>query len=294
MDRGVTFVDTADAYGNGSSERVLGRALRHRRDRAFLATKGGYVFRERTALEGAARRVARYALQLRRDQARSSSSSPARGVGQPGYSAQDFTPNYLRAALEASLRRLNTDYLDLYQLHGPPAVCDDDALSLMFDLRSEGKIGAFGVGLESLIGATDWLETGALSSIQVPFGVLDPLAGDAVIPAARLQGVRVVARAVFAAGFLADRSQGDDELLRPGQPGVREAVRALASSVGVGALQVAAWFVTARPGVGTVLVGTTSTEHLEQSLRYIESEPPDHVVPLLDALVATTAQDDAG
>jgi aryl-alcohol dehydrogenase-like predicted oxidoreductase len=273
---------------------VLGRALRHRRDLAFVATKSGYLFRERTSLEGAARRILRPARALRRGRDRSATNPSVRRLAQRRYSAQDFSPSYLRAALEASLRRLNTPYVDLYQLHGPPAVCHDDVLSLMVDLRSEGKIREFGVGLESLSGAMDWLNTGALSSIQIPFGVLDPLAGDEVIPAARSQGVRVVARAVFAAGFLDDRSHGDDELLRPGQPEARRAVRALASSAGVEALQVAAWFVTARPGVDTVLVGTSSMEHLKQSLQYVESQPPDGVLPLLAALVASGTKDDAG
>jgi aryl-alcohol dehydrogenase-like predicted oxidoreductase len=71
-------------------------------------------------------------------------------------------------------------------------------------------------------------------------------------------------------------------------------VRALASSAGVEALQVAAWFVTARPGVDTVLVGTSSMEHLKQSLQYVESQPPDGVLPLLAALVASGTKDDAG
>jgi aryl-alcohol dehydrogenase-like predicted oxidoreductase len=284
MDLGVRIFDTADAYGGGSSERVLGQALRHRRDGVFVATKGGYVFRERTGLERTARRGARPLVQRAgRIAGGSTGSTPL--ARRRAYARQDFSPVYLRIALEASLRRLDTDYIDLYQLHGPRGVADDDVLELMLDLRSEGKIGGFGVGLESLDHAADWLSTSALSSIQIPFGVLDPEAGDDVIPRARAQGVRVVVRGVFAGGLLADRSHGDKALSRPGQTEVRTAVGALASATGVDALQIGAWFVTANPSVTTVLVGTSSVRHLEQSLRYFETPPPAAIRPLLGALV---------
>jgi len=284
MDLGISIFDTADAYGGGSSERVLGRALRHQRDDVFVATKGGYLFRERTALELSARRGARPVLRRAGRMARGSNGTSP--LARPrGYARQDFSPAYLRIALEASLRRLDTDYIDLYQLHGPRGVADEDVLALMIDLRSEGKIRGFGVGLESLEHAADWLSTRALSGIQVPFGVLDPEAGDDVIPKARAQGVRVVVRGVFAGGLLANRPHGDKALLRPGQAEVRAAVGALASATGVDALQIGAWFVIANPNVTTVLVGTSSVRHLEQSLRYFETPPPAEIRPLLGALM---------
>jgi aryl-alcohol dehydrogenase-like predicted oxidoreductase len=285
LDLGVRFFDTADAYGAGSSEQVMGRALQGRRHRAFVATKGGYVFTERTALEQAARRVARGAVR-RAGPKRGSGLGPASLLASSRrYESQDFSARHLRLALEASLRRLRTDYVDLYQLHGPREVCDDDVLAMMLDLRSEGKILGFGVGLESLDPAMDWLGTGALSSIQIPFGVLDPEAGDEVIPRAATLGVSVVARGVFASGFLVNESSDHDALLRPGQAELRAAVRSLASAAGVPALQIAAWFVTCRPGVTTVLVGTSSAGHLEQSVRYVDDRPPDDIAALVDGLV---------
>ncbi len=83
LDLGVTFFDTADVYGCGHSERLLRRALAGRRDQVVIATKFGRVFDEQT----------RHIL------------------------ADDASPAYIRQACEASLRRLNTDYIDLYQLH---------------------------------------------------------------------------------------------------------------------------------------------------------------------------------
>jgi aryl-alcohol dehydrogenase-like predicted oxidoreductase len=210
-------------------------------------------------------------------------------AGSSGYAGHDFSARHLRTALEGSLRRLDTDYVDIYQLHGPRQVCDDDVLALMHDFRSEGKIRGFGVGLESLKSAMGWLDTTALSSIQIPFGVLDPEAAHEVIPRARADHVPVIVRGVFAGGCLVERPAGDQVLLRPGQPEVRAAVRGLASTVGVDALQIAAWFVTTHPGVTTVLVGTSSARHLEQSLRYVEARPPDEMLPLIQGLVARDA-----
>ena len=289
LDLGIRFFDTADAYGAGGSELVVGRALQRRRDQAFVATKGGYLFRERTGLEQMARSLARPAV---RQVARfAGSDSTARLAGSSGYAAQDFSAPYLRLALEGSLRRLGTDYVDLYQLHGPRGVCADDVMALMVDLRSEGKIRGFGVGLESVGPAMDWLGTGALASIQLPFGVLDPEAGEEVIPWANAHGVPVVARGVFAGGLLTERPDGDQALLRPGQPELRTAIHELASAAGVDVLQVAAWFVTSRPGVTTVLVGTTSARHLEQSLRYVRTRPADEMLPLIEALLALAGPD---
>lgn len=278
LDLGVTFFDTADAYGSGQSERVLGRALHRRREAAFVATKGGYLFRDRAALV----RAAHPGLQIARRWARSVRGGSGGGTA---YDSQDLSPTYLRAALEGSLRRLGTDFVDLYQLHSPQEV-HDDVVALMLDLQSEGKICGFGVGLEHLDHAEEWLATGALSSIQVPFGLLDPEAGDDVIPRAAALGIPVVARGVFAGGFVTRPSSGETERLRPGQPERLAALAGLASAAGVNVVQLAAWFVVARPGVSTVLVGTSSLQHLMDGVRYVRTPPPADLLRRLEALVA--------
>jgi len=292
LDIGVRFFDTADAYGSGSSERVLGRALRGRRDAAFVATKAGYRFRERTAVEGVVRQLARPVVSRARA---TGGSGPSTAPGRASnYTDQDFSVPYLRAALEASLRRLGTDYVDLYQLHGPRDVCHDDVLALMSDLRSEGKIRGFGVGLERLDHAMAWLQTDALTHIQVPFGVLDPGAADDVIPAAAAQGTAVVARGIFAGGLLLPRSDGDRSLLREGQAEVSAALQGLAAETRTDPRQLAAWFVTSRADVSTVLVGTSSARHLEQSVGYLTARPPAEVVARLNALMRPIRTTGAG
>lgn len=107
LDLGVTFFDTADTYGAGHSERVLGRALGKRRGDVVVATKWGNVFDEETrTLTGA-----------------------------------DDSPAYVRRALTASLKRLDTDYVDLYQLHqDDPDTPLDETLRALDDLARSGKV----------------------------------------------------------------------------------------------------------------------------------------------------------
>src|ERR1700730_8117510 len=98
---GVRFFDTADAYGAGASERVIGGALRGRRDQAFVATKAGYVFRERTAPEHAARRLAGPIVR-RVDRSTRPRSATSPTAGSPVYASQDSASRPLRTALDAS------------------------------------------------------------------------------------------------------------------------------------------------------------------------------------------------
>jgi len=112
VDLGVTLFDTADAYGTGHSEEVLGKAVKGMRHEVVIATKGGFTYdREQRALTG-----------------------------------QDWSPAYIRRALEASLTRLGTDYVDLYQLH--TGFIPDEAVEPVFGemerLKAEGKLRTYG------------------------------------------------------------------------------------------------------------------------------------------------------
>jgi aryl-alcohol dehydrogenase-like predicted oxidoreductase len=115
LDLGITFFDTADAYGCGHSERVLGQAVAGRRDQVVIATKFGLLFNEETR-EGA---------------------------------GNNASPSYIKSAVEASLRRLRTDYIDLYQLH--PAVNEEQCNAVVVTLEElvkEGKIRFYGTAAE--------------------------------------------------------------------------------------------------------------------------------------------------
>jgi aryl-alcohol dehydrogenase-like predicted oxidoreductase len=160
-DLGITLYDAADTYGNGRSEEQLAKALRDRRDRVIYATKFGYDFSD--------------AGQARRGQ----SELP-----------QDFSPSFVRQALEASLRRLQTEYVDIYQMHNARmAQIDDDALwELLESLKQEGKIRLYGVALGPAIG---WLGEGVeavrrrhAASLQIIWNVLEQYPGNEQIRAA--------------------------------------------------------------------------------------------------------------
>jgi aryl-alcohol dehydrogenase-like predicted oxidoreductase len=136
LEIGVTFFDTADVYGCGRSERVLGRALKGRREEAVVATKFGLLFDE---------------------EARTGSGA-------------DVSPAYIRKACEASLRRLGTDYIDLYQLH---AGVEDAAgahriIEVLEGLVTEGKIRAYGASVDTPALARTFAEGPHCIAIQHP------------------------------------------------------------------------------------------------------------------------------
>jgi len=278
LDHGVTFFDTSDAYGAGSSEHVLGRALRGRRDEVTIATKGGYVVEERSSIERWARMAAAGALRRVRAARRPSAAS-----GSANYAAQDFTPAHLTTALDGSLRRLRTDHIDIYQLHGPRELLPD-ACAWAHDVIAAGKIGRFGVGAEDLDQATVWIGVEPTSVVQLPFGLLDPQAAAHVIPAACRSGVQVVARGVLGAGLLDDRTPTSELRADPKWPLI-EAIRTVARTTGLSPIQLALWFVLARPAVAMVVVGASSTVHVAD-LASAASRPPDpDVVAALDEVV---------
>ncbi len=271
LDRGITVFDTADAYGDGGSERVLGQAITGRRDAVTIATKAGYRFPERSALNRTLRQLAGPVLARVHARAKVPSGASAARAASSTYAQQDFSTRYLTAALEGSLRRLRTDYVDVFQLHGPKSVCSSDVPVFMQDMLRAGKIRGFGIGLESLMDANEWLTVDGLTHIQIPFGVLDPQAGRGIIDAARRRGVAVIARGIFAAGLLADIAPEAELQLDPLQRRHRVAVRDLATSAGLHPLALAAWYVRRTEGVNTVLVGVSSIVHLDDSLRHLRA-----------------------
>ena len=297
IDHGVRLFDTADAYGDGTSERVLGKALVGRRDSLTLATKAGYCFDERSVLKQALRQLV--APVLSRVQARKTVAAPAAvpSTGSPAvqpYSRQDFSTVYLAKALDGSLRRLRTDYVDVFQLHGPKGVYSSDVPVFMQDMIRAGKIRGFGVGLESLVHAADWLAVDGLTHLQIPFGVLDPQAGRELIGAAYLRGVAVIARGIFAAGLLADIAPEAERRLDPLQRQHRQAVREIAASVGVHPLALAAWYVRRTEGVNAMLIGVSSMAHFNDNLKHLllttlSDEVLDRVRYAVDAYLAALA-----
>ena len=173
---GVTFFDTADLYGAGHSEMVLGEALRGARDRVVLATKVGTL--------------------------------PHTGFIMP----QDFSPAHIREGLEASLRRLRTDHVDLYQLHSPQLdQLNDEVVGTLQDLRGAGKIRAFGLSARNPADAKAALERYPFEVVQVNFNLIDQRAlENGLFELCREGGIGVIARTPLAFGFLSGHLTGEE------------------------------------------------------------------------------------
>lgn len=242
IDCGMTFIDTADAYGDGASEEFVGKVIAGRRDRITLATKFGYD-------------IYNY---------------PAASQKTHGERPQDFSPGFVRRALEQSLVRLNTDYVDLYQAHNLKLPqFSDELFATLNALRDEGKIRAWGVALGPAIG---WREEGLASfldhhaaTVQSVFNMFEQDPGRELCEAAAHTGGTVISRVPHCTGLLKDiytpdtkfgasdhRKYRDKYWLKFGLAKV-DAVRFLADETGMTVGQAALKWLSAQPNLLTSL-----------------------------------------
>lgn len=259
---GITFYDTADMYAQGESESLIGKAFRGHRQEVILATKGGFCLPARRTLINRIKPLVRpvvRALGLKR------ARLPA---GISGSLSQDFSPAHLTHALEQSLKRLQTDCVDLYQLHSPDAAFMRtdaflEALHTLETLRKQGKLRFYGIATEIPEDAASCLAAPGISSVQLGFGVLDPQAlDDGTLSAARANGLAVIARGCFGGGLLKDGL--DETQLRTMTPKWQQILelRAFAQRTGRSPLDVALQFCRGAPAVSTTLLGMRTADHL--------------------------------
>lgn len=167
VDLGASLFDTVDVFGEGHAEELLGEALRGRRHAVRIVTKGGVDFHRR----------------------------PHR---------QDYSPAYLDDALGQSLRRLRTDYVDVYMLHSPPAdvLRDTQVYDFLDAMRASGRLLTYGASVADAGDAMAAIEMGRVSCLMVPYNILDQQMGREIFPAAERAGIGIVARAPLALGIL--------------------------------------------------------------------------------------------
>jgi aryl-alcohol dehydrogenase-like predicted oxidoreductase len=177
-DHGITYYDTADQYGQGRSERLIGEAFKGRRDRVVIGGKFGYDFYNNPPREG--------------------------HMEMP----QNFEPSFIRFALEQSLRRLQTDYVDLWLVHNVrmETIEDDTVWQTLEDLQREGKLRSYGVALGPAIG---WREEGLramrsrpIKSMQIIHNLLEQEPGRDFFPDARERGIGLLVRVPHSSGLL--------------------------------------------------------------------------------------------
>jgi aryl-alcohol dehydrogenase-like predicted oxidoreductase len=167
IELGCNFFDTADVYGWGHSEELLGKAVRAKRDHLIIATKVGGDFYQ--------------------------------GIGY-----QTFTADYVRFALDKSLERLKTDYVDVYQLHNPSLkiLNKPETYEVLKELKKEGKIRAWGVSIFDPIEGLAALKIGHPDSLQVAYNIFSTKPSEQLFPKANEQGCAIIGREPLANGFL--------------------------------------------------------------------------------------------
>ena len=271
-DAGINFFDTADMYSQGESEILVGKAFRKKRDKVFIATKGGYYLPRQKRLiqliKPFAKPIVR-ALGLRR------SAVPA---ALSGTVSQDFSPGYLREAVEASLRRLQSDHIDLYQLHSPPR--DElsgnrlqDALGLLARLKTEGKIREYGIALDSVYDAAHCLDMEGIASLQMPFGLMDLQALDGVFDQVSERQFGIIARGCFGGGAL--KQSLTEAELRASEPQWERAlqIKRLAEQMQRSALEAALQFALSIERISVTILGMRTPEHVATNLQYYAAKP---------------------
>jgi aryl-alcohol dehydrogenase-like predicted oxidoreductase len=269
---GINFFDTADMYSQGESEALLGRAFRRRRTQVIIASKAGYCLPARRKLAARLKPLLRpliRLLKIRRDRL------PA---GTRGALAQDFSPAYLRRAVEGSLRRLRTDYLDLFQLHSPPAeiVARGEWEPALEDLKRAGKIRYYGIAVDTVEAGLAALRYEGVSSLQFTLNLLEQRAVESLLPQARAKGVAFIARECLANGLLVKREgevdlkaycSGDEERAQREEQLAK--YRRLAADANRPLARLALEYVTGVEGVSVSLLGARSVDQLNGLLKNI-------------------------
>jgi aryl-alcohol dehydrogenase-like predicted oxidoreductase len=272
-DAGINFYDTADMYSQGESEILVGKAFRKRRDKVFIATKGGYRLPGRKRLiqliKPLAKPVVR-AIGLRRSSTVLASLS--------GTISQDFSPGYLTKAVEASLRRLQSDYIDLYQIHSPPreellGTRLQDALGLLARLKADGKIREYGIALDSADDVAHCLGMEGIASLQIPFGLMDPQALDGVFDKVSERQYGIIARACFGGGALKQSlTEADLRATEPKWERVLQ-IRRLAEQMQRSPLEAALQFSLSIERISVTILGMRTPQHLAANLQYYAAKP---------------------
>jgi aryl-alcohol dehydrogenase-like predicted oxidoreductase len=246
IDAGIVFLDTADLYGATQSEEFMGVALAGRREQVVLATKFG---------------------------------------GELPSGERGAAPSYVKRALEHSLRRLQTDYVDLYQLHTPdPATPIADTLGALGELREQGKVREIGCSnftASQLVAARESAAPGGgFVSVQNEYSLLNRTAEADVLPLCSTDGLAFLPYFPLANGLLTGKYLRD----APAPPGTRlagldseraaqllsesafatvERLGAFADAHGHTLLELAISWLAARPAIASVIAGATSVEQVQ-------------------------------
>lgn len=266
LDAGINVIDTAPAYSAGESEEIVGKALKGRRDDVVLATKVHRVMGHESIQGGNSRR-------------------------------------WITASVEKSLRRLQTDYLDLYQIHrSDPDTDIEETLSVLSDLVHSGKVRAIG---SSTMPASDMVEAQWVAerrgfqrfrAEQPPYSMLNRGIESEVLPVAQRYGMGILAWSPLAQGLLTGRARkGQQTDLRRAAlfrhlsderrlDAVEELI-ALADDAGMPLRHLALAFTVAHPAVSSAIIGPRTMDQLEDLLAATDVSLADDMLDRIDDIV---------
>lgn len=270
---GINFIDTANVYNGGESERIVGRALTQngKRNQVVLATK-------------------------------------VHGKTGDGPNDRGDSRYHIIRSCEESLRRLQTDRIDLYQLHRPPlTIPQDEVLRAFDDLIHAGKVVYIGASTHpawmvmEALATSERYQLARYVSEQPPYNLLDRRVENELIPLCQKYGMAILPWSPLAGGILAGRYPMDKKIpegsrgARSGEPftvrisrqglEVGKKVEAMAKSRGMTGAQLALLWLKDQPGVTAPIIGPRTMEHLEQFIPVLEKKLDDADRPLFDALV---------
>ena len=253
FDFGIIFYDTADTYGNGRGETILSKAFRGRRQQITISTKFGYDFYHFTGERKGQQEI-----------------------------PQNFAPEYVRFACEESLKRLETDHIDFYQIHNSKmdAVTNDVLFETLEKLKTEGKILSYGAALGPAIG---WREEGIkvmqerkIDGLHTIYNLLEQEPGRDFFPIAEEHQVGILVRVPHSSGMLEGQytkdtkfSENDHRSHRPKSwlfEGLQkiECLKFLTEETGKTLGQAALKFILAEPSIVTVLPNIYNEEQLRE------------------------------
>jgi methylglyoxal reductase len=276
IEHGITLIDTAPAYGLGLSEEIVGKAIAGCRDRVVLATKCGLAWhtsKGRLFFEQAGRPVYRY-----------------------------LGAESIRHELEASLKRLGTDYIDLYQTHWQDSTTPiEETMAALMDLKRQGKIRAIGVSNVTVDELREYQRFGPIDADQERYSLIDRGHEAALIPYCRERGIAMLAYSPLAHGLLTgkigpERVFRGDDLRRTDprfSPGMRakvgamlDRIRPIAESRGITLAQLAIAWTVAQPGVTHALVGARDPRQAAENARAGAIELTGAEIREIDAVFA--------
>ncbi len=273
IDAGINLIDTSNSYANGESERIIGRALAEgrRRHEVVLATKVFYK------------------------------------VGS-GPNNEDLSRLHLIRACEDSLRRLQTDYIDLYQLHRPsPSIPLDETLGALTDLVRQGKVRYIGSSVHPAWKIMEAIMVSELKGYarfvceQPPYNLLDRRIENEIIPMCQAHGLGLITWSPMAMGILAGRYSSATDLPADSRGALRRGIYAqritqlgiemgnklinLAKDYGMSPAQLATLWVKDQPGITAPLIGPRTLEQLEHLLPVLDMTLSDNLIEACDRLV---------